>query len=67
MKAIQLTETQKLVLKAIKQEPLTSYQILKKVEKISLILSLYNVMDDLRVKGAIKTYVKENVKYHYAA
>lgn len=62
-----LTEQQLSVLNVIKDEPLTSFQILKRVPNINMILSLYNVMDELKHKGALKTYTKENVKYHIAS
>ena len=40
MKFNNLTEQQKSVLDAVQKEPLTSFQILKKVDNISMILSL---------------------------
>lgn len=61
------TKEQQSVLNAIKEEPLTSFQILDKVENVSMILSLYNIMDQLKNKGVIKSYTKENIKYHYTA
>jgi len=62
-----LTEQQKSVLRVIKNKPLTSFQILKKVDNISTILSLYNVIDELKSKGVLKSYIKENMKYHIAS
>lgn len=62
-----LTEQQKSVLEVIQTEPLTSFQILKKVDNISMILSLYTIMDELKSKGALKSYTVENVKYHIAS
>lgn len=67
MKFNNLTEQQKSVLEVIQTEPLTSFQILKKVDNISMILSLYTIMDELKSKGAIKSYTIENVKYHIAS
>lgn len=61
-----LTDQQLSVLNVIKDEPLTSFQILKKLDNVNMILSLYNIMDELKNKGALKTYTKENVKYHIA-
>jgi Fe2+ or Zn2+ uptake regulation protein len=61
-----LTEQQVSVLNVIKNQPLTSFEILKKVDNISMILSLYNIMDELKSKGAVKSYTKENIKYHIA-
>tara|TARA_R110002049_G_scaffold139124_3_gene299671 strand:+ start:624 stop:827 length:204 start_codon:yes stop_codon:yes gene_type:complete len=66
MKNNELTAQQLSVLNAIKEEPLTSFQILNKVENISMILSLYTIIDQLKSKGAINIYTKENVKYHIA-
>lgn len=62
-----LTTNEKSVLLALKEEHLTSFQILSKVENISMILSLYTIMDKLTTKGVLKSYFKENKKYHYAA
>ena len=62
-----LTATEKSVLNLVQQEHLTSFEILKKVENISLILSLYNILDKLNSKGMLKSYMKQNRKYHYAA
>jgi len=67
MKTNVLTEQQKSVLRVIKNKPLTSFQILKKVDNISMILSLYNVIDELKSKGVLKSYIKENMKYHIAS
>lgn len=67
MKTNVLTEQQKSVLRVIKNKPLTSFEILKKVDNISMILSLYNVIDELKSKGILKSYIKENMKYHIAS
>lgn len=66
MKHNNLTEQQLSVLTVIQQEPLTSFQILKRVDNVSMILSLYTIMDELKSKGAVKSYTKENIKYHIA-
>lgn len=67
MKKNNFTEEQLSVLKAIEKEPLTSFEILNKVDNITLILSLYNVIDELKNMGAIKSFTKEDIIYHYAA
>lgn len=54
-----------LVVNALKKEHLTSYQLLKKIKSISLILVLYNILDDLRNKGILKSYMKQDSKFHY--
>lgn len=61
-----LTATETAVLNVIKDQPLTSFQILKKVESIPMILSLYTIIDDLKSKGIVKSYVEHNQKYHTA-
>ncbi len=53
------------VLKVLKNEHLTSFQILKKVDNISLILVLYTVMDELEGMGILKSYTKKKKKFHY--
>lgn len=62
-----LTAIEQSVLKVVQEEHLTSFEILKKVENVSLILSLYNILDKLNSKGVLKSYMKQNRKYHYAA
>ena len=37
------------------------------IESISLILHVYTLLDDLSSKGYITSYVKKDVKYHYAS
>ncbi|NCT10825.1 MAG: hypothetical protein GW772_12225 [Flavobacteriia bacterium] len=61
------TPTELAVLNLIKEQPLTSFQILKKVESIPMILVLYTIIDDLKSKGIVKSFVEQNVKYHYVA
>ena len=67
MKTSNLTAIEQSVLNAVRKEHLTSFEILNKVENVSLILSLYNVLDELKNKGVLKSYVKKDTKYHYAA
>ena len=67
MSQTNLSATEQAVLNAVQQEHLTSYQILKKVENVSMLLSLYNILDALKIKGVLKSYVKKDSKYHYAA
>ena len=66
MKKNNFTELELSVLDVIKREPLTSLQILDKVDNVNMILSLYTIMDDLKNKGVLKSYIKQNVKYHIA-
>ncbi|MFY9242593.1 MAG: hypothetical protein WAO74_06165 [Polaribacter sp.] len=67
MEQLTLTAIEQSVLNVVQQEHLTSFEILKKVENVTLILSLYNIIDQLNSKGVLKSYIKENKKYHYAA
>lgn len=67
MKHLNLSDTELSVLNAIRKEPLTSFQILKKVDNVPMILSLYNVLDQLKNKGVLKSFVKQNQKYHSAS
>ena len=60
-----LTAEQQVVLSALRTDHLTSFQILEKVDNISLILVVYNIIDELKCIGILKTYSKENKKYHY--
>jgi hypothetical protein len=60
-----LTETELAVLNVIKEKPLTSFQILKQIDSINMILVLYSIMDELKGKGMVKSFVNDNVKYHY--
>lgn len=66
MKAQNLTPEQLSVLSVIKNQPLTSFEILNKVDNVSMILSLYNIMDELNSKGIVKSYMKKDKKYHIA-
>jgi Fe2+ or Zn2+ uptake regulation protein len=66
MKQNKLTPEQVSVFNTIKQEPLTSFQILKRVNNVNMILSLYTIMDELKTKGVLKSYIIENTKYHIA-
>ena len=59
------TPEQLSVLNEIKNQPLTSFEILRRVENVSMILSLYNIMDELNDKGVVKSYMNNDVKYHY--
>lgn len=67
MNTIKLSPAEQSVLKVVQKEPLTSFEILKKVDNIPMILSLYNVLDELKNKGIIKSFIKENKKYHCAS
>lgn len=67
MNDLNLSSVEKSILEAVKINHLTSFEILEKVDNVDMILSLYTILDELEIKGALKSYVKENKKFHYAA
>lgn len=66
MNSQNFTPEQLSVLNEIKNQPLTSFEILRRVENVSMILYLYNIMDELNDKGVVKSYMNNDVKYHIA-
>ena len=67
MRHQKLSLNEKNILDALNKEHLTSVQILNRIESISLILQVYSLLEDLSSKGYITSYVKKDVKYHYAS
>ena len=67
MKTTNLNDLEHSVLNAVQKEHLTSYEILQRVEDVSMLLSLHNILDKLSNKGILKSYVKQDTKYHYVA
>jgi Fe2+ or Zn2+ uptake regulation protein len=67
MKQEQFTSKQQAVITALSNQHLTSTELLNKAEKVPHILKLYSILDELRSKGIVDSYIKEGVKYHYAA
>jgi DNA-binding PadR family transcriptional regulator len=67
MKTTNLNDLEQSFLNAVQKEHLTSYEILQRVEDVSMLLSLYNILDKLSNKGILKSYVKQDTKYHYVA
>ena len=67
MKTIQLTDLQEAVVEALKKEHLTSFQILNRVKNTSFTIEVFSIIDDLNKKGILKSYIKEELKYHYVA
>lgn len=63
----ELSKVHQEVINELKKEPLTSFDILRKSQNISLILEIYNILDELNTMGILKSYVKEDLKYHYIA
>ena len=67
MQTKELSKVHLAVINELKKEPLTSFDILRKMQNISLILEIYNILDELNTMGISKTYVKGDLKYHYIA
>ncbi|WP_026778117.1 hypothetical protein [Polaribacter sp. Hel_I_88] len=63
----ELSVAHQTIINELKKEHLTSFEILKKTQNVSLILEIYNILDELNSMGILKTYVKQNMKYHYIA
>ena len=66
MKKQVLTTIQTSLLSALKNEHLTSLEILHKVDSISGILNVYNMLDKLKERKVVGSYVKNDRNYHYA-
>ena len=60
------TPIQTSLLSALKNEHLTSLEILHKVDSISGILNVYNMLDKLKERKVVGSYVKNDRNYHYA-
>jgi hypothetical protein len=66
MKKQVLTPIQTPLLSALKNENLTILEILHKVDSISGILNGYNMLDKLKERKVVGSYVKNDRNYHYA-
>jgi len=62
-----VTKKQKSVLKLVKQQDFTSSEILKRTNNIPNILILYTVLEELRSKGLVESYISNKIKYHCVA
>tara|TARA_B100000780_G_scaffold63850_1_gene41643 strand:+ start:189 stop:401 length:213 start_codon:yes stop_codon:yes gene_type:complete len=60
-----LSPEEKSILHALKNEQLTSLQILKRVDSISHILKVYSLLEELNSKGLVSSHVIRNMKYHH--
>lgn len=58
---------QQSVIAVLSKEPLTTIEILEKAHKVPHILKLYTILDELRSKGVINSYVEEGIKFHCVA
>ena len=64
METIELTAQHQQVIEVLKEEHLTSFQILNRVKDISLILVVYTIIYELKSLGLLETYTKNGKKYH---
>jgi hypothetical protein len=60
-----LSKSHQLVFNALVDKHLTSFELFKKVDNIFIILSLYNVIDDLKNMGLLNSYNKRDERYLY--
>lgn len=60
-----LSKSHQSVLNALGDKHLTSFELFKKVDNIFIILSLYNVIDDLKNMGLLNSYNKRDERYLY--
>lgn len=67
MESTKLTVIHQTVIKVLKKDHLTSFEILNKIKDISMTLEVYDVIDDLSNLGILKSYIKQDLKYHYIA
>lgn len=65
METLQLTNIHQALIEVLKKEHLTSFEILNKIKNISFTLEVYGVIDDLNNEGILKSYIKQDLKYHY--
>lgn len=61
----ELSEKHLAVINELKKEHLTSFQILNRIKSISLILVVYNILDELNRMGILRSYIKKDMKFHY--
>lgn len=67
MKRMSYTHNQLSVLSALNDEHLTTLQLLKRMDSVPMILKLYSILDELKEKGVVRSYMKKDTRYHYAA
>jgi Fe2+ or Zn2+ uptake regulation protein len=67
MRSLEFSKKEKEVISLLSNQHLTSLEILSKAEKVPHILKLYSILDKLRSQGVVNSYIKEGVKFHYAA
>lgn len=60
-----LTNLHKEVIEVLEKEHLTSFEILNKIKNISVTIEVYGIIDELNKMGILKSYIKQDLKYHY--
>ena len=64
MKINKISNLHKKIVRVLKKEPLTGYQILERIQNTSLILNVYKILDDLNKQGVIKTSTRDKIKIY---
>lgn len=64
MKINKISNLHKKIVRVLKKEPLTGYQILERIQNTSLILNVYEILDDLNKQGVIKTSTRDKMKIY---
>ncbi|MFC4269348.1 hypothetical protein [Polaribacter marinivivus] len=64
MKINKISNLHKKIVRVLKKEPLTGYQILERIQNTSLILNVYKILDDLNKQGIIKTSTRDKMKIY---
>jgi DNA-binding PadR family transcriptional regulator len=64
MKINKISNLHKKIVRVLKKEPLTGYQILERIQNTSLILNVYKILDDLNKQGLIKTSTRDKMKIY---
>lgn len=61
-----LTAVELSILNIVRRRHLSTHEILNNMDEAPMMFSLYNSIDNLRKKGKLKRYKKDNVMYHFA-
>jgi DNA-binding PadR family transcriptional regulator len=64
MKINKISNLHNKIVRVLKNEPLTGYQILERIQNTSLILNVYKILDDLNKQGLIKTSTRDKMKIY---
>ncbi|WP_438978299.1 hypothetical protein [Polaribacter sp.] len=64
MKINKISNLHKKIVRVLKKEPLTGYQILERIQNTSLILNVYKILEDLNKQGVTKTSTRDKMKIY---